>query len=85
MFVSHLNLDEELGDFTDSWLRSLADPEFISILRIHFYHLSASGDTEFFARNSVERLYGLLNERFGPESKKELEWLIGKSLVQMRH
>ena len=82
-FVAHLNMDHELNDFSSSWLRSLGNPEFVSILRILFHHIVTTEHEEGFVRNGVDRLYALLNDRFGSDSKKELEWLLGKTLIQM--
>lgn len=82
-FVMHLNLNDNLNEFSSSWLKSLGNPEFVSILRILFHHIVAVEHPEGFVRRGVDRLYSLLSERFGSESKKELEWLLGKTLVQM--
>lgn len=82
-FVDHLVLDKHLEEFSDSWLESLSRPEFVSILRILFHHIVSSDSNEEFVRGGVDCLYQLLNNRFGAESTKELEWLLGKSLVKM--
>ena len=83
MLESHLDLDDKLENFSESWLNSLGRPEFKSILRIIFHHIVAFENGEKSVQEGVDRLYNLLNDKYGSESKRELEWLIGKSLVEI--
>ncbi|MCA2492438.1 TetR/AcrR family transcriptional regulator, partial [Vibrio alginolyticus] len=36
-----------------------------------------------FAANGIDRLYKMVESQFGSGGDKELEWLIGRSLIQM--
>lgn len=83
MFISYLDMDEHLEEFSASWLRSLATPEFSSILRVMFHHTVSNETNDYAMKEGVIKLNKLLCQRFGDKSKKELEWLIGKSLVKM--
>lgn len=83
MLVSHLKLDDKLETFSDSWLSSLGRPEFKSILRIIFHHIVAFENDERPVQEGIAKLYSLLNNKYGSDSKRELEWLIGKSLVEI--
>ena len=83
MFVEHLNFDNSLQDFSDSWVKALDNAEFLAILRLLFHHIVTSQSTHEFAMNGIERLYKTTDAQFGADSAKELEWLIGKSLVRM--
>jgi len=83
MFIAHLELDARLTEFSESWLTSLASPEFISILRIMFHHIILTKDEDNSMKYGFEKFRTLLHCRFGDESERELEWLIGKSLATM--
>ncbi|MBU2899059.1 TetR/AcrR family transcriptional regulator [Vibrio hepatarius] len=83
MFVEHLSLDGSLQDFSDSWNRALDSSEFLAILRLLFHHVVISQNTHDFAKVGIERLYQTVESQFGGNSAKEVEWLIGKSLVRM--
>ncbi len=83
LFISHLDFDHGLDTFADSWLKSLSEPEFLSILRLFFHHIVAADRAEQFSYNGVERLYKLGHEKLGDGSDKQVEWLIGKSLIEL--
>ena len=83
MFVGHLELKSSLKEFSESWLVALNNPEFVSILKLLFHHIVTAGNADEFARKGVERLYSLINREYGGNGDKELEWLLGKSLVHM--
>ncbi|HAS63193.1 MAG TPA: transcriptional regulator [Vibrio sp.] len=83
MFVEHLNFDASLNEFSDSWIKALDSSEFLAILRLLFHHIVTSENAHEFAANGIERLYKAVEAKFGKESGKELEWLIGKSLIKM--
>ncbi|KOO03026.1 TetR/AcrR family transcriptional regulator [Vibrio nereis] len=83
MFVEHVDFDNGLEAFSTSWVNALENEEFRAILRLLFHHLVTSQKTHEFATNGIDRLYKMTKAQFGPDSAKELEWLIGKSLVSM--
>jgi AcrR family transcriptional regulator len=83
MFIGHLDLCDSLDTFSESWMIALSKPEFTSILKLLFHHIVTANNASEFARIGVERLYKLINEKYGEEGDKELEWLMGKSLVHM--
>jgi AcrR family transcriptional regulator len=81
MFLLHLTLDSGLETFCESWRASLNNKEFLAILRLLFHHVVTSDNSQDFARNGIERIFILLQDLYGDESKKELECLIGQSIV----
>ena len=83
MFVEHVDFEQDVEAFSASWVAALDNEEFCAILRLLFHHIVTSKNPHEFARNGVERLYTITEAKFGPSSGKELEWLIGKSLLSM--
>ncbi|MGR5147998.1 TetR/AcrR family transcriptional regulator [Photobacterium alginatilyticum] len=83
LFVEKLDLDNGLDGFVKSWLAALDDEKFQATLRLLFHHIASSELTNEFAKHGIARLYTLCKERFGDESEKELEWLLGKSLISL--
>ncbi|WP_428773453.1 TetR/AcrR family transcriptional regulator [Vibrio sp.] len=83
MFVEHLDFDNELSGFASSWEKALANSEFLAILRLLFHHIVTSARAHDLSIKSIERLYSITRQQFGHTSDKELEWLIGRSLIQM--
>ncbi len=83
MFVEHLTLNVDLDSFKNSWLAALHNREFLAILRLLFHHTVVSETTHSFAKAGIERLYDLIAEKFGEDSRNELDALLGRSLVHM--
>ncbi|MDF2155149.1 TetR/AcrR family transcriptional regulator [Vibrio sp. CAU 1672] len=83
MFIEHLEFDKDLEAFSASWIKALDNSEFLAILRLLFHHIVISENSQDFAANGIERLYKIAESQFGAAGGKELEWLIGKSLVKM--
>lgn len=83
MFIDHLDFDNGTDSFSSSWVKALDNSEFIAILRLLFHHIVSTERAESFASNGIERLYRLADEKLGDGSDKQVEWLIGKSLVTM--
>ncbi|MGR5062934.1 TetR/AcrR family transcriptional regulator [Photobacterium sp. DNB22_13_2] len=83
IFVEKLDLDNGLTGFTSSWIAALDDEKFKATLRLLFHHIASSETTSEFAKRGIDRLYSLCLERFGEDSQKELEWLLGKSLISL--
>ncbi|NOH82126.1 TetR/AcrR family transcriptional regulator [Vibrio sp. RE86] len=83
MFVDHVEFEKGLKEFSDSWVAALDNEEFLAILRLLFHHIVTSQSTHEFASNGIDRLYKMTESQFGEGSAKELEWLIGKSLIRM--
>ncbi|PJC87355.1 transcriptional regulator [Vibrio sp. HA2012] len=82
-FIQHLNLCDGLKAFSESWLVALNNQEFASILRLLFHHIVMVDCADSFARNGMNRLYRMMDEQYGEKADKELEWLLGKSLVHL--
>ncbi len=80
-FMQHLNLCDGLETFSESWLVALNDKEFASILKLLFQHIVMADCANEFACNGMNRLYRMMDEQYGEKADKELEWLLGKSLV----
>lgn len=83
MFVEHVDFENGLDAFSSSWVAALDNEEFRAILRLLFHHIVTSQSTHEFASNGIERLYKVCEEKLGEGSAKELEWLIGRSLIRM--
>jgi AcrR family transcriptional regulator len=83
MFMEHINFENGLDAFSNSWIGALEDAEFLAILRLLFHHIVISESAGEFAANGIDRLYNLTKTQLGDNSSKELEWLIGKSLIRM--
>ncbi|MBR9788332.1 MAG: TetR/AcrR family transcriptional regulator [Vibrionaceae bacterium] len=83
MLVEHLKFDRGLDTFSDSWITALEDAEFVAILKLLFHHIVTTENPHEFATNGIDRLYKMVDSQFGAGSDKELEWLIGRSLIQM--
>ncbi|MGF1719432.1 TetR/AcrR family transcriptional regulator [Vibrio kyushuensis] len=83
IFVEHLNVSGDLKLFSESWINALSNKEFLAILRLLFHHIVTADRAHEFASQGVSRLYKMTETQFGEESTREIEWLIGKSLIQM--
>ncbi|MDW1969070.1 TetR/AcrR family transcriptional regulator [Vibrio sp. 945] len=83
MFIEHLEFDKGLNAFSQSWIKALEDAEFLAILRLLFHHIVTAENAQEFAANGIDRLYKMVKSQFGAGGDKELEWLIGRSLIQM--
>ncbi|PSW19917.1 TetR/AcrR family transcriptional regulator [Photobacterium sanctipauli] len=83
LFVEKLDMENGIEGFSASWIAALEDEKFRATLRLLFHHIAAADVTNEFSKRGIERLYGLCKERFGEESEKELEWLLGKSLISL--
>lgn len=83
MLIAHLELDGELNQFSESWISSLRQPEFVSILRALFHHIVAIEKSKQPMQTSIDKLNRTLINKYGLESRRELEWLIGKSLIEI--
>lgn len=82
LFIGHLELEQGIDAFTQSWLSALQKtPEFTSILRLFFHHIVSAERAETFSQQVIERLYKLAQGKLGADSDKQVEWLLGKSLV----
>ncbi|HGY0752907.1 TPA: TetR/AcrR family transcriptional regulator [Vibrio cholerae] len=83
MFMEYLDFEHDMEAFRDSWLKAMEKSEFVAILRLLFHHIVTAERAHDFAHKGVNRLYKLTEEKFGQESQKEVEWLLGHSLVSM--
>ncbi|MGF1687955.1 TetR family transcriptional regulator [Photobacterium japonica] len=83
LFIEKLDLNAGLQEFVNSWLSALDDEKFRATLRLLFHHIATAESTSEFSKRGIERLYQMCQERFGDESEKELEWLLGKSLIRL--
>ncbi|PMJ93138.1 TetR family transcriptional regulator [Vibrio sp. 10N.261.55.A7] len=83
LFVEHLEINGDLSTFSESWIKALENKEFLAILRLLFHHIVTAERAHEFAQHGIERLYKLADTQFGEGSEREVEWLIGKSLIQM--
>lgn len=83
LFVDKLDLDNGIDGFKSSWLAALDDDKFRAALRLLFHHIASAEMTNEFAKRGITRLYEMCDKHFGEGSDKELEWLLGKSLISL--
>ncbi len=83
LFIAHLDFAHDVEAFANSWIKGLESAEFLAILRLFFHHSVAADRAEEFSYNGVLRLYKLGEEKLGADSAKQIEWLIGKSLIEI--
>ncbi|EEX36098.1 hypothetical protein VIB_002412 [Vibrio metschnikovii CIP 69.14] len=55
----------------------------MATLRLLFQHVVMAERAEFFSAQMMTRLYKLVDDKWGPQSRQQLEWLIGKSIIAM--
>jgi AcrR family transcriptional regulator len=83
MFTEHLDFERGLVDFSKSWVNAMKSQEFMAILKLLFHHIVTVENSHDFAAKGVDRLYKMVESQYGEGSERELEWLIGKSLVHL--
>ncbi|MDW6005308.1 TetR/AcrR family transcriptional regulator [Vibrio mangrovi] len=83
LFTSYLELENGVGAFRKSWINALEHNQFVAILRFLFHHIVSAERATEVSRQGLERMYQLIEEKLGTDADKELEWLLGKSLVAM--
>ncbi|GAM55263.1 transcriptional regulator luxT [Vibrio ishigakensis] len=83
MFMEYLDFNSGLVGFSQSWIKSLEDEKFQAILRLLFHHVVTTENAHQFARQGIDRLFIMLNDLYGEESKKELEWLFGCTMIRL--
>ncbi|MGC9404273.1 TetR/AcrR family transcriptional regulator [Vibrio genomosp. F10] len=83
IFVEHLDFTGDLSLFSESWISALNNKEFLAILRLLFHHIVTVERAHEFADYGITRLYKVTEEHFGEASGREIEWLVGKSLIRM--
>ncbi|MDW6094365.1 TetR/AcrR family transcriptional regulator [Vibrio rhizosphaerae] len=83
LFTSYLELENGVAAFRRSWMQALEHSQFVAILRFLFHHIISAERSVDVSRQGLERMYHLIEEKLGTDADKELEWLLGKSLVAM--
>ncbi len=83
MLTGYLVLDQGVDQFKQSWLSALADTQFIAIIRLLIHHVVVAEGSLEFANKGLQQLYALAVERLGEEAEHAVDWLLGKSIVEM--
>lgn len=84
ILFDNLDLEGDKRSFIDSWLSALqSDNRFTAILRLFFFHAVSSNNASQFTHHTRQQLHDVCCDRYGAEFEKELEWLVGKSLLTM--
>ncbi|WP_068718503.1 TetR family transcriptional regulator [Vibrio tritonius] len=83
MMVTHLEFNQGIEVFSESWSSALKNSEFLAILRLLFHHIVTAERANEFSHHALERLYKLTKQNFGEGCDSQIERLIGKSLVVM--
>ncbi|PFG57873.1 TetR family transcriptional regulator [Vibrio sp. ES.051] len=83
MFIEHLEFEKGLNAFSQSWIKAFENSEFLAILRLLFHHIVMAKHAQEFATNCIDRLYKVVENQFGSGGDRELEWLLGRSLIHM--
>ncbi|CAM3746294.1 hypothetical protein VA7868_03359 [Vibrio aerogenes CECT 7868] len=83
LLISYLDLDSGIQSFRESWIKALKQPQFIAVLRLIFHHIISTEGSAEFSRKGLDCVYSQIKDNLGEDAEKELEWLIGKSLIVM--
>ncbi|GAD90314.1 MULTISPECIES: TetR family transcriptional regulator [Vibrio] len=83
LLLTHLDFDSGLTGFSKSWQASLQSSQFLAILRLMIHHITVFDGAKAFSLQGIDRLFALLQEQYGEESKKELEWLLGLAVIRL--
>lgn len=84
ILIDRLDLEGDQRRFIDSWLTALrSDNRFTAILRLFFLHTVSSESAPEFTNHASRKLHDVCCDRYGQEFEKDLEWLVGKSLLTM--
>ncbi|WP_261875606.1 TetR/AcrR family transcriptional regulator [Vibrio rarus] len=83
LLLTHLNFESDLKSFTQSWLSSLEASQFMAIIRLMFHHLVMFDSAHEFTQKGMNRLTMQLKERYGEAGKKELERLLGLTVMKL--
>jgi AcrR family transcriptional regulator len=83
MMAGHLVLDQGVDQFKQSWLTALADSQFVAIIRLLIHHVVVAEGSLEFANKGLQQLYTLAIDRLGEEAEHAVDWLLGKSIVEM--
>lgn len=84
ILFGRLDLKGDEQRFIQSWLVALeSDERFRGILRLFFLHSVSSENATAFTQHTSQKLYSICCFRYGKSFEKELEWLVGKSLLSM--
>ncbi|GAD79812.1 TetR family transcriptional regulator [Vibrio ezurae] len=81
--LAHLNISSQLSDFSKSWVDSLESAEFLAILRLMLHHITIFDGAHQFTQQGLNRLSALSVEMYGEQGKKELERLLGLSIIRL--
>ncbi|WP_325894222.1 TetR/AcrR family transcriptional regulator [Grimontia sp. NTOU-MAR1] len=84
ILIDRLDLEGDKRSFIESWLTALrSDNRFIAVLRVFFLHTVSSENAVEFTSHASRKLHDVCCNRYGEEFEKDLEWLLGKSLLTM--
>ncbi len=83
MFADHLVFDHGVEAFKYSWLKALSNNRFLAILRLLVHHIVVAEGSLDFAKKGLDQLYRLAIDKLGEEAEMVVDWLLGKSLVEM--
>jgi AcrR family transcriptional regulator len=84
MFTAHLALDNDLETFKKSWLDALSSSQqFSAILRLFIHHIVSSEGSVRFAKKGLDGVYDITMDKLGAEAEYAIDWLLGKSIVEM--
>lgn len=84
ILFDRLDLNGNEERFVQSWLVALnSDERFRAVLRLFFLHTVSSKNATGFTQHTSQKLYDACSCRYGKAFEKELEWLVGKSLLSM--
>lgn len=84
MFTAHLVLDNDLETFKKSWLDALSSSQqFIAILRLFIHHIVSAEGSVHFAKKGLDGVYDITMDKLGDDAEYAIDWLLGKSIVEM--
>ncbi|MBV7298380.1 TetR/AcrR family transcriptional regulator [Enterovibrio paralichthyis] len=84
ILIDRLDLEGDKRSFIESWLTALrSDNRFTAVLRLFFLQTVSSENAVEFTSHASRKLHDVCCDRYGDDFEKDLEWLLGKSILTM--
>lgn len=81
--VEQLDTTTSLPALSSSWTDALSNSRFMSVFKLVFHHSIMSCDDCDFSHRFIEKIITLIVHELGEEARKEVEWMIGRTLITM--
>ena len=81
--IDQLDITTSLSALTSSWANALTNSSFMSIFKLVFHHSIVSGDDCNFSHRFIDKIITLIVHELGEEARKEVEMMLGRTLIAM--